>query len=201
MEEHLYWMLVPGQLASDCAQDADTVPLVVINQVSPLYVSFGIPESRLSDLKRYMTQNTLKVEATIPNDEGAMSSGRITFVDNSVDATTGTIKIKASFPNVDRRLWPGQFVNVVVLLTMDPDAVVAPTAAVQEGQQSPYVYVVKSDKTVEFRPVQIVRTAGADTVIRTGVQPGEIVVTDGQLRLVPGGRITVKGEDTQKVTP
>ncbi len=179
----------------------DTVPLVVINQVSPLYVSFGIPESRLSDLKRYMTQNTLKVEATIPNDEGAMSSGRITFVDNAVDATTGTIKIKASFPNVDRRLWPGQFVNVVVLLTMDPDAIVAPTAAVQEGQQTPYVYVVKSDKTVEFRPVQIVRTAGADTVIRTGVQPGEIVVTDGQLRLVPGGRIAVKGEDTQKVTP
>lgn len=187
--------------AGNLVRANDTVPLVVINQVSPLYVSFGIPESRLSDLKRYMTQNTLKVEATIPNDEGAMSSGRITFVDNSVDATTGTIKIKASFPNVDRRLWPGQFVNVVVLLTMDPDAVVAPTAAVQEGQQSPYVYVVKSDKTVEFRPVQIVRTAGADTVIRTGVQPGEIVVTDGQLRLVPGGRITVKGEDTQKVTP
>ena len=179
----------------------DTVPLVVINQVSPMNVSFGIPESRLADLKRYLAQASLKVEATLPNDEGPTSQGRITFIDNAVDATTGTIKIKASFPNVDRRLWPGQFVNVVVLLTMDPDALVVPTPAVQEGQQSPYVYVVKSDKTVEFRPVQVVRTAGADTVIRTGVEPGEIVVTDGQLRLVPGGRISVKGEDTQKVTP
>lgn len=179
----------------------DTTPLVVINQVSPIYVSFGIPETRLTELKRYMAQGSLSVDAHVPSEDGLPSRGRITFVDNAVDNTTGTIKVKATFPNADRQLWPGQFVNVVVNLTTDPRAIVVPSAAVQAGQQGSFVYVVKDDKTVDFRPIEVARTNGTDTVIQTGLKAGETVVTDGQLRLVPGGRISVKGEDLQKVTP
>ncbi len=172
----------------------DTTPLVVINQVAPIYVSFAIPESRLSELKRYMGQGTLAVDAT------PASHGHITFVDNNVDQTTGTIKIKATFPNEDHRLWPGQFVNVVVALTKDPTAVVVPTAAVQVGQQGQYTYVVKADKSVEYRPVVVERTAGLETVIKSGLKPSETVVTDGHLRLVAGTRVSIKGEESQ-VTP
>ncbi len=178
----------------------DTTPLVVINQVAPIYVSFAIPESRLSELKRYMGQGTLAVDAQPPNDATPASHGHITFVDNNVDQTTGTIKIKATFPNEDHRLWPGQFVNVVVALTKDPTAVVVPTAAVQVGQQGQYTYVVKADKSVEYRPVVVERTAGLETVIKSGLKPSETVVTDGHLRLVAGTRVSIKGEESQ-VTP
>jgi len=180
---------------------ADQAPLVVINQVAPIYVSFAIPESRLPELKRYMAGGTLAVEARPPNDEGASSHGHITFVDNNVDQTTGTIRIKATYTNEDRRLWPGQFVNVVVALTKDPTAVVVPTAAVQVGQQGQYAYVVKADKSVEYRPVVVERTAGLETVIKSGLKPAETVVTDGHLRLVAGSRVSIKGEDSPQVTP
>jgi len=179
----------------------DTSSLVVINEVSPIYVSFAIPEGRLSDLKRYMTQGSLRVEAS-PSDEGSASSnGRITFVDNAVDPTTGTIKIKAEYPNSDRRLWPGQFVNVSVLLATDTAAIVAPSPAIQTPQQGPYAFVVKDDKTVEFRLVDVARAGATETVIRSGLQAGETVVTDGHLRLVPGAHINVKSDENQKVTP
>lgn len=180
------------------AQDA--TPLVVINQVAPIYVSFAIPESRLPELKHYMSLGTLAVEAKPPNDDHAASHGHITFVDNSVDQTTGTIRIKATFPNEDRTLWPGQFVNVIVALTQDPTAVVVPTAAVQVGQLGQYTFVVKPDHTVEYRAVVVERTAGLETVIKTGLKPSESVVTDGHLRLVAGSRVSIKGEDSQ-VTP
>jgi len=179
---------------------ADTTPLVVINQVAPIYVSFAIPESRLPELKRYMAQGTLAVEAKPPNDETASSRGHITFVDNNVDQTTGTIKIKATFSNEDHRLWPGQFVNVIVALTKDPTAVVVPTAAVQVGQQGQYTYVVKPDKSVEYRPVVVERTAGLETVVKSGLKPAETVVTDGYLRIVQGSHVSIKGDETQ-VTP
>jgi multidrug efflux system membrane fusion protein len=179
----------------------DTAPLVIVNQVTPIYVSFAIPEARLPELKRYMAQGSLRVEALPPNDDGPPSNGRITFVDNAVDPNTGTIRIKATFPNSDRRLWPGQFVNVIVKLTTDPNAVVVPSAAVQASQQGQSAYVVKPDKTVEFRLVEVARTSASETVIRSGLQPGETVVTDGHLRLVHGGRVTIKSDDTQKVTP
>src|SRR5207248_7800756 len=113
----------------------DTTPLVTINQVTPISVSFAIPESRLPELKRYMAPQPLRVAASPPNEDSAPAVGRITFVDNNVDQTTGTIRIKGTFPNTDRRLWPGQFVNVTVALTADPTAVVVPAAAVQVGQQ------------------------------------------------------------------
>jgi len=179
---------------------ADQTPLVVINQVAPIYVSFAIPESRLSELKRFLALGTLQVEARAPNDEAPASHGHITFVDNNVDQTTGTIKIKATFTNEDHRLWPGQFVNVIVALTKDPTAVVVPTAAVQVGQQGQYTYVVKQDKSVEYRPVVVERTAGLETIIKSGLKPSETVVTDGYLRIVQGSRVSIKGEETQ-VTP
>ena len=179
----------------------DTLPLVVINQVSPLYVSFAIPESRLPELKRYMAQNTLRVLAAPPNDSGPPASGQITFVDNAVDQTTGTIRIKGTFPNTDRRLWPGQFVNVAVTLTTDPAAIVVPSAAVQAGQQGSYAFVVGPDKTVAMRPVEVARTSATEIVVQKGLKAGETVVTDGQLRLVEGSKVSVKGEDPQKVTP
>jgi multidrug efflux system membrane fusion protein len=180
----------------------DTTPLVVINQVAPIYVSFGIPEARLPDLKRYMAQGSLRVSASPPNETGPAASGRITFVDNAVDATTGTIRIKGTFPNTDRRLWPGQFVNVVVALTTDPHAIVAPSAAIQASQQGPYAFVVNTDRTVESRTVVVDRVNGDETVVRSGLKPGETVVTDGHLRLVPGSRVSIKGgDDAPKVTP
>jgi multidrug efflux system membrane fusion protein len=165
----------------------------VINQISPINVSFGIPEAQLPELKRYLGQGLVRVEASAPS-ETTGSQGTITFIDNAVDLTTGTIKIKGSFPNTDRRLWPGQFVNVVVRLTTDPGAVVVPTAAIQTGQNGLYVFVVKENKTVDLRSVEVTRTAGNDSLVKKGLQPGETVVTDGQLRLVPGTRVTFKGE-------
>ena len=148
-----------------------------------------------------MAQRSLHVEVSPPNEEGAGAAGRITFVDNAVDPTTGTIKIKGTFPNENRRLWPGQYVNVTVMLTTDPNAIVAPTAAVQTGQQGTFVFILKPDKSVDIRPVVVARSSGTDSVIQSGLQPGDTVVTDGHLRLVPGSRVSVKGQDSQKVVP
>jgi multidrug efflux system membrane fusion protein len=179
----------------------DTVPLVTINQLTPINVTFAIPESRLPELKRYMALRTLKVTASVPNEDAAPALGSIAFVDNNVDQLTGTIRVKGTFPNGDRRLWPGQFVNVTVKLTDDPTATVVPTAAVQVGQQGQYTFVVKEDHSVEYRPVTVERTSGLDSVIKDGLKPGETVVTDGHLRLVAGSRVSIKGDEAGKVTP
>jgi multidrug efflux system membrane fusion protein len=184
--------------AGNLVRANDQTPLVVINQVTPIYVSFGIPEALLSDLRRYMAQRELEVQALPPNEPGPPAVGRITFVDNQVDQTTGTIRIKATFPNSSRSLWPGQFVNVTIRLASDPKAIVVPSVAVQAGPEGQYVYVVKTDHTVEMRKITVKRTAGTETVLQDGVNPDETVVTDGQLRLVPGSRISVKGAPTQK---
>ena len=172
----------------------DSTPLVVINQIMPIQVAFSIPEARLAELKRFMARGALRVLASPPNDDRPSAVGRITFIDNAVDQATGTIKVKGTFPNSDRRLWPGQYVNVTVELTTDKDATVVSSAAVQAGQQGPYVFVVKPDQTVEMRNVVVTRNAAAETIIASGLEPGETVVTDGQLRLVPGSRISVKGQ-------
>jgi membrane fusion protein, multidrug efflux system len=172
----------------------DSTPLVVINQILPMQVAFSIPEARLTELKRYLARGALRVLASPPNGDAPPAAGRIAFVDNAVDPTTGTIKVKGTFPNADRRLWPGQYVNVTVELTTEKNATVVSTAAVQAGQQGPYVFVVKPDQTVEMRNVVVTRTAAAETVIASGIVPGETVVTDGHLRLVPGSRISVKGQ-------
>jgi multidrug efflux system membrane fusion protein len=181
--------------AGNLVRANDQTPLVTINQVTPIYVSFAFPEALLPDLRRYMAQGALRVEATPASagDEGSTAVGRITFVDNAVDQDTGTIRLKATFPNQDRSLWPGQFVNVVVRLATEPEAIVVPTVAVQNGPDGQYVFVVKDDQTVDLRPVTVARVVGAETVIREGVSPGDTVVTDGHLRLVPGSRVTIRG--------
>jgi multidrug efflux system membrane fusion protein len=178
--------------AGNLVRANDQTPLVVINQISPIYVSFGVPEGLLPDVRRYMAVRQLEVQATPPNEGGPPASGSITFIDNQVDQTTGTIRMKATFPNANRRLWPGQFVNVVVRLSTEPNAIVVPSVAVQNGPDGQYVFVVKNDQTVEMRPVTVARTAGNETVVKTGVAVGETVVTDGQIRLVPGSRISIK---------
>jgi multidrug efflux system membrane fusion protein len=176
----------------------DQTALVVINQVTPMSVSFAIPEARLPELKKYMAAGALRVTANPPNDDAAPAVGKISFVDNAVDQTTGTIKVKGTFPNTDRRLWPGQYVNVVVTLTMDPEAIVVPSAAVQTGQQGQYVFVVNAEQKVDIRPVIVKRASATETVIESGLKPGETIVTDGHLRLVPGSRITIKGQGEQQ---
>lgn len=187
--------------AGNLVRANDATPLVTINQVTPIYVTFGIPESLLPAFKRYMTAGTLHVEASPPNTGPATAHGKIGFVDNQVDPTTGQIKIKGTFPNTDRQLWPGEFVNVVVTLTTEANATVVPSMAVQTGQQGQYVFVVKPDQTVDLRNVSVERTVGSDSVIKTGLKPGDTVVTDGQLNLVAGSRITVKaGSNAPKAT-
>ena len=190
-------MVHPGNLV----RANDPTPLVVINQVTPVQVAFGIPERQLGLLKQHLAQNTLRVEARRQGDLDQPAVGRIAFVDNAVDQTTGMIRIKGTFANGDRRLWPGQFVNVVTVLATDPEAVVVPSVAVQSGQQGTYVFVVKDDRTVELRPVTIARTNANDSIVDKGLKDGETVVTDGQLRLVPGSRISDKTAAGEKVAP
>jgi membrane fusion protein, multidrug efflux system len=171
---------------------ANDSTLVTINQVQPIYVTFSVPERELDAVKRYMAAGKVQADAIVNGDVAHPVRGAISFVDNAVDRATGTIKLKASFANEERRLWPGQFVDVVVTLTTEPDAVVVQSRAIQTGQQGQYVFVVKADGTVEVRPVVARRTQGDETVVGQGLQPGETVVTDGQLRLVPGARVEVK---------
>jgi multidrug efflux system membrane fusion protein len=186
----------PGNLV----RATDTTPIVTINKITPVFVSFSVPEALLPDLKRFMAKGKLAVTALAPNDPGPAATGVINFVDNAVDPTTGQIKIKGTFPNTDRRLWPGQYVNVSVTLSNEPNAIVVPSFAVQTGQQGTYVFVVKSDQTVDLRPVKVDRISGDRTVIASGLKPGEIVVTDGQLRLNAGSRVSVKKSEPTKAT-
>ena len=169
----------------------DTNPLVTINQIVPVFASFSIPEQNIGDVRRHQAQGDLRVEATFPNNAHAPVAGKLSFLDNSADTTTGTIKLKAEFPNVDKALWPGQFVNVVLTLYEQKNAVVTPSAAVQSGPNGQYVFVVKSDMTVELRNIKVSRAEGDDTIIASGLEPGDQVVTVGQLRLAPGSRVSV----------
>jgi membrane fusion protein, multidrug efflux system len=176
---------------------ANDISMTTINQIVPTYVTFSVPEQNLSDIKKYTAMKELKVEAIIPGDDKRPALGELTFIDNAVDKTTGTIILKGTFPNTDRRLWPGQFVNVVLTLTTQRNAVVMPAAALQAGQQGQYVFVVKPDLTVESRPVTVARSYGDLTVVAQGVTPGEKVVTDGQLNLISGVTVELKGEQPQ----
>lgn len=173
---------------------ANDVPLVVLNRITPIYVNFAVPEKYLAEIKSRMTAGTLRVEASIPGDEAHPRDGTLSFVDNAVDATTGTIRLKGTFGNQDKQLWPGQFVNVKLRLAAQPNAVVVPSQAVQTGQQGQYVFVVKPDLTAEFRPVVVARSQGGEAVIERGLRPEEKVVTDGQLRLYPGAKMEVKSQ-------
>ena len=212
-----------GAHVGDLIRANDTSPLVVINRVSPIYVAFSVPGRFLPDIRRYQAQKPLPVNATSPRALGpesttsaganvtpgdgaagdgpdpgqagqpAAARGVLTFIDNAVDASTGTIKLKGTFPNSDGQLWPGAFVQVMLDLTTQADAVVVPYTAVQASQDGEFVYVVKADRTVELRAVKSDRQQGEVVVISSGLSPGEEVVTDGQLRLVPGARVSEPG--------
>jgi len=177
----------PGNLI----RPSDTSSLVVIHQTSPIYVAFSVPEQNLPLIKAHLARGVLKTEAP-PKDQDAAIPGVLSFVDNGIDPMTGTVLLKGVFPNADKALWPGQFLNVALTLTVEKNSVVVPSPAVQTGQAGTFVMVVKSDMTIELRPVTVARTVGDEAVIATGLKSGETVVTDGHLRLVPGARVEIK---------
>ncbi|HEV2615795.1 MAG TPA: efflux RND transporter periplasmic adaptor subunit [Candidatus Acidoferrales bacterium] len=171
---------------------ANDVPvLVIINQISPVYVAFSVPQQYLNEIKGYMKRGRLPIQATT-SDNTSPENGYLTFVNNTVDVSTGTIVLKGTFPNRDLRLWPGEFVTVILRLSEEEKAVVVPSQAVQTGQQGDYIFVIKPDMTVDSRIVKVARTVNGESVISEGVKPGETVVTDGQVRLVPGIKVEVK---------
>jgi membrane fusion protein, multidrug efflux system len=171
---------------------ANSVELVTINEVEPIYVTFSVPEAQLPAIKKFMAEGKLPVRARPQDEPEGEEIGTLTFVDNSVDMTTGTIRLKGTFPNTDHKLWPGQFVRVTLRLTTQRDAVVVPNEAVQPGQNGSFLYVVKQDRTVDSRPVTTGARVDQDMVIETGLEAGETVVTEGQLRLAPGSRVIVR---------
>jgi multidrug efflux system membrane fusion protein len=177
---------------------ANQTDLITINQVQPIYVTFAVPEARLGAVKQYMAQAKLPVSAQPQDDSSAPEKGVLTFIDNSVDAGTGTIKLKGTFANSDRKLWPGQFARVTLRLAQQSDALVVPSQAVQTGQDGLFVYVVKADQTVESRPVTTGSRVDQDIVVERGVRVGETIVTEGHLRLAPGMRIRVRGAEERR---
>lgn len=175
---------------------AEDVNLLTIHQIIPIYVAFSIPEQYLLDIKKFMALGTLRVEAVVPRNEERVEKGTITFIDNTVDSSTGTIRLKGTFENRERWLWPGQFVNVALTLTTEPNVIVVPSHAIQTGQEGQYVFVVKQDMTVESRSVVVGQTANDETVIHKGLHVDEKVVTDGQLRLRPGAKVEIKNSNS-----
>jgi membrane fusion protein, multidrug efflux system len=184
--------------AGNIVKANDDKPLVVINQIEPIYATFTVPESTLGQVQARMAGgNKLPVVASPSDRTAPPQTGALFFVDNAVDPQTGTILLKAQFDNRSQALWPGQFVDVVLGLSVDSNAIVVPTQAVQTGQSGQFVFVVKADSTVESRPITVTRTAGPDAIVSKGLQPGERVVTDGQLRLAPGTRVEIKSQEVR----
>jgi membrane fusion protein, multidrug efflux system len=182
-----------GNLVKSNDTTTQAVPLVTITQLRPIYVGFTVPERHLADIRKAVAGNErLSVLVTIPSQTGEPINGALTFVDNQVDVASGTIALKATFPNDDSRLWPGQFVNVTLTLGLQAHAIAVPSGAIQIGPNGPYVFVVKTDSTVELRLVTMDRTVNDLTVIAKGLAAGERVVVDGQLRLSNGTRVTVQ---------
>jgi len=165
--------------------------LVVINQMQPIYVTFSLPENSLTSVRRWMSEGTLAVTALDPDRGKTLGMGELAFVDNTVDRASGMITFKATFPNADESLWPGQFVDLSVKLSEEPDAIVVPAAAVMEGQQGAQVFVVDGE-VANLRKVSIERTTDGISVVKEGLKPGEKVVVTGQLRVTPGGKVMVK---------
>jgi membrane fusion protein, multidrug efflux system len=173
----------------------EVTPLVVINQIAPISVSFSVPEQNLAAIDENLRKRGGKLPVAAALRDGTPTvPGELTFVDNAVDPTTGTVQLKATFPNQDRRLWPGQFVDVVVVLADRPNSVTVPSAAVQDGQDGAYVFVVGAEGKAEYRPVEVAFVAAdGDAVVAEGLAAGETVVTDGHLRVTPGGKVSIKG--------
>jgi len=178
---------------------ANDSTLVTINKLTPIYATFTIPEKELAGIKQHLAAGPVIVEAEVPNTPGVVEKGTISFLDNAVDTATGTIKLKATFENGQKRLWPGQFVNLSITLAVRKNAVAVPSQAVQTGQQGHYLFVVKPDMTAELRPVGVGTANQGKTVIEKGLQPGEQVVIDGQVRVIPGGKVEIK--QPEKTSP
>jgi len=166
--------------------------LVTINQISPIYTTFAVPQVYLATLTRYRANGSLKVIVVPPGADEKPEAGELTFMDNTVDASTGTLKLKAAFPNREHRLWPGQFATVTVTLA-NPEALTVPSSAIQTSQKGQYVYVVRTDQTAELRPVIVERHYSADAVISRGLKVGETVITEGHLRVIPDKPVANKG--------
>jgi multidrug efflux system membrane fusion protein len=168
--------------------------LVSIHQISPIYVTFSVPQQYFGSLVRYRANGALKIKVVPPGVDERAEEGELTFMDNTVDVTTGTLKLKGTFPNSQQRLWPGQFATVTVTLDA-PEVITVASSAIQTSQSGQHIYVVKADLTAELRPVVIERVAGAYAVISKGVAEGETVVVDGQLRVIPGRPVEIKSSD------
>jgi multidrug efflux system membrane fusion protein len=171
--------------------DADTA-MVVINQVHPVYVDFAVPEHKLPQVRAYMAKHKLGVEVSLPEQQGPAEVGELSFVDNSVDAKTGTINLKGLFANADARLWPGEFVNTTLILDQRNDAILVPSEAIQTGAEGSHVFVVQPGMKVEMREIVVGESLDNQTIVTSGLRAGETVVTDGQLRLIPGAKVTIK---------
>jgi multidrug efflux system membrane fusion protein len=180
-------MIKQGSIVS-----ANSTVLIGITQIEPIYVTFAVPENNLADIKKYSGQGKLSVQAITQEANAVKEQGALTFIDNNVDMTTGTIKLKGTFPNTDHKLWPGQYVNVVLRLTTRPNALVVPNQAVQSGQDGSFVYVVGDNRRVQAKPVVTGPRVDQDLVIDKGLEEGETVVTEGQLRLAPGSMVTTR---------
>ena len=180
-----------GNLIKD---NADTA-MTTIKQISPIYVTLAVPEQHLADIRRGLAERKLPVAAYEPKSGKLLATGEVTFIANAVDMTTGTITLKATFSNEDRALWPGAFVDAVMRLDTEPGVTVVPASAVTIGQNGPQVFVVKEDGSAELRSVTVGRTVGQESIIQKGAVPGEKVVTNGQLRLVPGAKVIAKSAD------
>ncbi len=167
-------------------------PMVVINQIRPVYVDFSIPEQNLPEVRAYVAERKLPVDAALPGRQETSERGELTFIDNTVDRTTGTINLKGTFSNGDSKLWPGEFVNTTLLLNELPNTIVVPSQAIQTGQDGSYVFVINSAMKAETRPVVIGQSIDGETVVERGLKAGEMVVTDGQLRLIPGATVAIK---------
>lgn len=171
----------------------DTPYLVQLNQVTPIYVTFSVPEANLDRVRQRFSSGQLRVLAYPKGQSGGPAAGRLTFIDNGVDTTTGMVKLKGTYQNKDRRLWPGQFVDVALELSTQKNAIVVPTKAIQTGQQGEYVYVVRTDSTAESRPVKTGGVYQNLTLIAEGLKSGEHVVVNGQMRVAPNAKVVVQG--------
>jgi membrane fusion protein, multidrug efflux system len=180
---------------------ANSAELITITQIAPIYVTFSLPAVHLDEIKKHSADGSLAVTATPQTTGGQPATGKLSFVDNAVDPSTDTIKLKATFPNADRALWPGQFARVSLRVAVLANSTVVPSEAVQTGQDGQFVFLVKSDQTVEQRPVKTGQTVDQDVVITAGLRPGDQVVTEGQLRLEPGSRITRADPRTGEAAP
>lgn len=172
--------------AGNLIKENDTT-LVTLLQMRPIYVTFSVPQQQLAEVRRYNAERPVMVEAVTSG--GTTERGTLRFIDNAVDMTTGTIKLKAQFDNKSRQLWPGEFVNVNAQLSMEPNRVIIPSQTIQTGPNGKYVWVMAADNTVSMRPVNVLRPWGDKSVIGSGLQAGETVISEGQMLLAPGSKV------------